>query len=103
MLSPVDSQPAQVAQLGLDVRRFLRTRIGVVEAQMEDAALELLGDAEVEVDGLGVADVQESVRLGWEPGDDAAVVLVRLQISPNRAANEVVGARRLVRGHGNPL
>ena len=32
MLSPVDSQPAQVAQLGLDVRRFLRTRIGVVEA-----------------------------------------------------------------------
>jgi hypothetical protein len=34
--------------LGFDVHRLLRARIGVVEAQVEDASLELLGDAEIE-------------------------------------------------------
>ncbi len=37
--------------------------VGVVEAQVA-AAAELLGDAEVEADGLGVADVEVAVGLG---------------------------------------
>ena len=49
-------------------------RVGVVEAQVAQAA-ELLGDAEVQADRLGVADVQIAVRLGREAGVHAAVVL----------------------------
>src|SRR6185503_5450972 len=47
---------------------FLR-RVGVVEAQIAVAA-ELLGDAEIDRDRLGMADMEIAVRLGRETRDD---------------------------------
>ena len=49
-------------------------RVGVVEAQVADAA-EVAGQAEIEADALGVADVKVPVRLGREAGHDPAAVL----------------------------
>ena len=50
-----------------------------------------------------MAYMQISVRLGRKSGDDAAAVLVRLQVAANDAADEIVGARRMVRGQRDPL
>ena len=71
MLAPVEAEPAHVALDGVDVLLLLLGRIGVVEAQVA-AAAELLRDAEVEADRLGVADVQIAVGLGRKARDDAS-------------------------------
>ncbi len=63
VVAPVVAQPAHVGLDGVDVLLLFLLRVRVVEAQVA-AAAELLGDAEVETDRLGVADVQVAVRLG---------------------------------------
>ena len=70
VFAPVEAKPAHVPLDGLDVFLRLLDRIGVVEAQAAMAA-EFLGDAEIEADRLGVADMEVSVGLGRKPGHDA--------------------------------
>jgi hypothetical protein len=40
-------------------------------------AAELAGDAEVEADRFGVADVEVAVGLGWKAGVDLGILLLR--------------------------
>ena len=68
VLAPVEAEPAHVALDGVDIFLLFLGRIGVVEAQIAVAA-ELLRDAEIEADRLGVADMQIAVRLGRKAGD----------------------------------
>src|SRR6185437_3224277 len=70
--SPVEAEPAHVALDGVDVFLRLPGRIGVGVAQVGMAA-ELFGDAEVEADRLGVADMQVAVRLRRKPRDHGFV------------------------------
>ena len=70
VLAPVEAEPAHVALDGVDVFLLFLGRIGVVEAQVA-APAELLGDAEIEADRLGVADVQIAVRLRRKAGHHA--------------------------------
>jgi hypothetical protein len=63
VVAPVIAQPADVFLDGVDIFLLFLDRIGVVEAQVA-AAAEFLGDAEVQPDRLGVADMQVAVRLG---------------------------------------
>ena len=75
-VAPVEAEPAHVVLDRVDVLDVFLDRVGVVEAQVA-AAAELRGDAEVEADRLGVADVQVAVRLGRKPRDDASAVACR--------------------------
>ena len=72
VLAPVEAQPAHVGLDGVDVLLLLLGGVGVVEAQVA-AAAELAGDAEVEADRLGVADVQVAVGLRREARHDGGV------------------------------
>src|SRR5581483_7369200 len=63
------------------------TKIGV--------PVKFVGQAEVEADGLGVPDMQITVRLGRKAGLHAAVVFVGLQILQNDVANKVGRRGRL--------
>ncbi len=47
-----------------------------------------LGDAEIDADRLGVADVQVAVGLGREPGDDL-LVFAALEVLANDVADEI--------------
>ena len=76
VLAPVEAEPSDVALDLVDVLLRLLHRVRVVEAEIAVAA-ELLRDAEVDADRLGVADVQPAVRLGRKPRDDGAAVLAR--------------------------
>ena len=71
--------------------------IGVVEAQVADAA-EFRGDAEIEHDRLGVADVQIAVGLGRKTGVDAAAVAAGLQVFDDDFTDEILCAPGLGRG-----
>ena len=71
MIAPVEAEPAHVGLDGVDIELFFLQRVGVVEAQVA-APAELRGDAEIQADRLGVADMQIAVRLGREAGDDFA-------------------------------
>src|SRR5258706_404112 len=62
VLAPVEAKPAHVALDGIDIFLLFLGRVGVVEAQIA-AAAELLGDAEIQTDRLGVADMEVAVRL----------------------------------------
>ena len=59
---PVEAEPVDVVCLGVDVLLLFFYGVGVIEAQVGFAA-ELVGEAEVEADGLGVADVKVAVGL----------------------------------------
>ncbi len=86
--SPVEAEPAHVALDGVDVFLILLHRIGIVEAQMA-AAAELLGDAEIEADRLGVADMEVAVGLGRKAGDHGVVTLGR-EIRLDDVADEIL-------------
>src|SRR3546814_2794998 len=79
-------------------------RSGVVEAQVAQAA-ELGGDAEVQADRLGVADVQVAVGLGREAGADGGMLSVG-QVLAEDMADEVLlfgGRRGIARGRGGDV
>ena len=76
---PIEAEPADVLHDRLDVLGLFLARIGVVEPQVALPA-ELGRQAEVEADGLGVADVQVAVRLGRKARMHAPAVLVGLQV-----------------------
>src|SRR5258708_3057305 len=106
---PIAAEPADVFDNGIDVLGFLLFRIRVIEAQIAFAA-ELGGKPEVEVDGLGVADVQVAVRLCRETPMHPARVFGGLQVRDDGGADEVasgsVGGWRVhysfwVRGSGS--
>ena len=104
MVSPVETKPVDICQDGLDVLDVLAGWVGIVETHMAAGAFELLANAEVETDRLGVADVQVTVRLGWEARDDPAVVGALGKVFRNDAADEIgrgiTGARVGIGGHG---
>jgi hypothetical protein len=60
---PVEAQPVHHLDDGVDVLLLFLLGVGVVEAQVADAAV-VARQAEVQADALGVADVQVAVRLG---------------------------------------
>src|SRR6185437_12172495 len=61
---------------GLDILDFLLRGIGVVHAQVANAA-ELARDAEIQADALGVADVQITVRLRRKTRVNARIFIFR--------------------------
>ena len=90
VLAPVEAEPAHVALDGVDIFLLLLGRIGVVEAQVA-APAELLGDAEVEADRLGMADMQVAVRLRRKAGDHRGVPL-GVEIGLDDVADEIAPA-----------
>ena len=60
---PAAAEPADVLLDGVDVLSLLLGRVRVVEAEVAEAA-KLLGDAEVQANGLGMAEVEVAVGLG---------------------------------------
>jgi hypothetical protein len=86
--APIEAEPANVALDGVDIFLLLFGRIGVVETQVTMAA-EFLGNAEIETNRLGVADVQITIRLGRKPSDDA-LVLAGCEVGANDIADEIL-------------
>ena len=70
MRAPIETEPVHVALDGVDIFLGFLGRVGVVVAQIAMAA-ELVGDAEIEANRLGVADMQVAVRLRRKTRDDA--------------------------------
>ena len=88
---PLEAEPADVALDGVDVLLLFFFGVGVVEAQVGLAA-ELIGKAEVEADGLGVADVQVAVGLGWKARLDRGVaVLLGAHVLGDHVAEKIGG------------
>ncbi len=96
VLAPVEAEPAHVALDGVDIFLLFLHRVGIVEAQVA-AAAEFLGDAEIQADRLGMADMEIAVRLRGKAGDhltDAA----RVEIGLDDVADEVAAGHRHVTG-----
>ena len=83
---PREPEPRDVFLDRVDVLDILLGRVGVVEAQVAGAA-GLFGDAEVEADRLGVADVEVAVRLGRKARRHPPAVLARGE-DPRPQSNE---------------
>ena len=105
VLAPVETEPADVGQNGLDVLDILACGVGVVEAHVAPGARKLLADSEIKADGLGVADVQITVGFGRKAGDDAAIVGAGRLIVGDDAPDEVGGfippGIFVLNGHGS--
>ena len=86
---PIESQPADVLLDRLDVFDLLGFGVRVVEAEVAFPAV-VGGQAEIEADRLGVADVEIAVRLGREAGLDPALVLAGFEVGVDDVADEIV-------------
>src|SRR5208283_3096969 len=73
-VGPGADEPVHVLLDGVHVLDVFLGRVGVVHAQVADA-VEFVGDAEVEADAFGVADVQVTVRLRRKAGVYARIFL----------------------------
>ena len=72
MLSPVESEPVDIALDGIYVFHILLGRIGVIKPEMASSAI-FRSQSEVEADGLDVPDMEVSIRFGREAGDYGVV------------------------------
>ncbi|MNQ21016.1 hypothetical protein D3C85_341160 [compost metagenome] len=98
LAGPLEAQPLHVALDRVDVFLVFLGRVGVVEAQVALAA-EFLGQAEVQADRLGMADMQVAVGLRREAGDDLRV-LAGVQIGLDDGTKEVRSGDNLWLAHG---
>ena len=89
---PVEAQPLHISHDRFDILHLLFGRIGVVETQVAFAAV-FLGQAEVQADRLGVADMQIAVRLRRKAGVHPALVLAAAQVFLDDGADKVGGRR----------
>ena len=98
VIRPAGDEPLHVRGDGVDVLDVLLGRVRVVHAQVALPA-ELPGDAEVQADGLGVADVEVTVGLRRETRHHAGAA-TRGQVLLDHLPEEVlVLLRRLVLVH----
>ena len=95
---PLKAQPLHVALDRVDVFLVFLGRVGVVETQVAYAA-EFLGQAEVQADRLGMANVQVAVGLGRKARDDAGM-LARIQVGLDDRAEKIGGDGSLRLAHG---
>src|SRR3990167_2834469 len=98
LAGPLEAQPLYVALDRVDVFLVFLGRVGVVEAQVALAA-KLLGQAEVQADRLGMADMQVAVGLRRETGDDFRV-LASVQIGLDDGTKKVRSGDNLWLAHG---
>ena len=91
------AQPLNTVLDGVDVLSLFLRRIGVIEAQI-GVPQELIGEPEIQVDGLGVANMQVAVRFGRKARLYAAAKLVRLQVMDDDVADEIRPARLVPAG-----
>ena len=87
-VTPLVAKPLDVLFDGIDVLHVLLGGVGVVEAQVAHAAV-LCSDAEVEADGLGVANVEVTVRLWGKTCLHASAVLAVTEVFFHLRFNEI--------------
>src|SRR5262249_21771763 len=87
---PLKAQPFDVRHDRVYVLGLFLFRIRVIEAQV-GAAAELVRQAEIQADGLGVPDVEVTIRLRRKARPNAPVVLAGLQVVDEDIADEVGG------------
>ena len=95
VFGPAADEPVHVLGDGIHVFDVFLGRVGVVHAQVADAA-EFAGDAEVQADAFGVADVQVAVRFRRKAGVNARIFLFG-DVFRHDVANEIGrgGGRRI--------
>ena len=76
---PVKSQPFHVSDDRIHIFLVFPARIRIVHAQITGASI-LGGDAKIKADGLGMSDMEVSIRFGRKSGGHTALVFVGLQI-----------------------
>ncbi len=95
-VAQVEPQPADVVDDRLDVLGLFLAGVRVVEPQVAQPAI-LLGQAEVQADALGVADVQIAVGFGRKPGVYPAIELAGAVVFLDDILNKVQRRRRFRR------
>jgi len=86
--APIEAQPADIRLDGIGVFDILLDGVGVVHAQVAFPVV-LERHAEIQADGLGMADVQIAVGFGREARDDLAAILAGAVVLRDDLADEV--------------
>ena len=73
----------------LHIFRIFCRRVRIIHAEVADTARLLVGDAEVEANRLGMADMEIAVRFRRKPGDDAPIMFPGSTVGRHNFADEV--------------
>ena len=82
------TEPPDIFHNGIDVFHIFFHGIGIVEPKVANAVV-LFGNAEIEANRLGMADVKIAVGFGWKAGLNAASVFTFLQIFFHNLFDEI--------------
>ena len=85
---PFEAHPADILLNALDVFVILFCGVGIVEAEVAQAAV-AFGGHEIDVEGLGVADVQIAVGFRREAGMHLAAVFARREVFIDKVPDKV--------------
>ncbi|OPZ07810.1 MAG: hypothetical protein BWZ07_03255 [Alphaproteobacteria bacterium ADurb.BinA280] len=100
MLVPGESQPDHIIANRLNELRIFAGWVGVIETQVAGAG-EIAGNAEIQADALGMAQVQVSIGFGWKARAHLSAMLAAGLVSQHDLADEIGRSRRI--GHANGL
>ena len=89
---PGKAQPADVVHDAFDELRFLLGGVGIVKAEVAQPAIALRGD-EIDVHGLGVADVQVAVGFRREAGMHPSAVLAGADVLVDKVPDKIASQR----------
>ena len=85
---PLEAQPCDVLTDRVDILRVFFDRIGVVKPQVHSASV-FSGEPKIHANGLGVANVQITIRLWWKSSVDAAFMKPRFAVGIDDLLDEV--------------
>ena len=85
---PFKAQPVHVPFNGFDILLAFFFRVGVVKTQIAAAVIKG-GDAKIQTDRFGVADMQITVRFRRKSGNNLAVVFVLFEVIINDMTNKI--------------
>src|SRR5205823_11220115 len=96
---PIEAQPPNIVDNGVDVLGFFLGWIRIVKSQVGLAA-KLRSQAKVQADGFGMSNVEITIGFGRKAGMDASCELIGLEVFADDLANEIRGSdRSCLRGH----
>jgi hypothetical protein len=97
-IAPIEPEPSDVLHDGIYIFNILLARISVIESQIAEAFI-FSGESKVEADGLGMSDMEVTIRLRGEPCMDAAFVFVVLHVFGHDIVDKIRGRGRVDQGH----
>ena len=87
---PIEAEPFDIALDRFDIFRIFLGRIGIIKTEIRQSAI-FLGNAEIQANRLGVAEVEIAIRFRRETGMDPLAICILFVVFIDNIFNKILG------------